>query len=294
MTTDIAAHSSETSGAQQWEQAMTKLYTSFMDYGTEALKDFDDEAVHQARVSSRKLLTLLSVLDPGHSSGLYAMFKQAQKRLGKVRDADVLIQSFKERRKSAKLGGDKKAAQLLRAVIRHQKARRRQQRAKLADTLPALMNGVLQSKWDEFMKVRLPTLVADINVNITMRELEVAFEQQKQRCKEMFKQEPPGSRKALDELHKLRISAKRIRYTANAAAFALDQKFHANEAIYKEIQSELGDITDKRVWLDTMEDIGRKELDASRATWNTFMEGLQAELEDAVRRNTVVDVSDAP
>ncbi|AKG37294.1 CHAD domain-containing protein [Paenibacillus durus] len=294
MTTDMAAHSSETSGAPQWEQAMTKLYTSFMDYGTEALKDFDDEAVHQARVSSRKLMTLLSVLDPGHSSGLTANFKQAQKRLGKVRDADVLIQSFKERRKAAKLSGDKKTAKLLKAVIRHQKAQRRQQRAKLADALPVLMNGGLQGKWDEFIKERLPALVADIDVNITMRELEVAFEQQKEQCKEMFKQEPPGSRKALDELHKLRISAKRIRYTANAAAFALDQKFHANEAIYKEVQSELGDITDKRVWLDTMEDIGRKELDTSRATWTTFMEGLQAELEDAVRRNTVVDVPDAP
>ncbi|QWU16753.1 CHAD domain-containing protein [Paenibacillus sophorae] len=293
MTTDTATHSSEISGAKQWEQAMAELYTSFLDHGTEALKDFDDEAVHQARVSSRKLLTLLAVLDPGHTSGLYAIFKQAQKRLGKVRDADVLIQSFKERRKAAKLGGDKKTAKLLGAVIRHQKAKRKRQRAKLADELPALMNGELQGKWDEFINERLPALVTDIDVNIAMRELEAAFEQQKKRCKEMFKQEVPGSRKALDELHKLRISAKRIRYTANAAAFTLDQKFHANEAMYKDIQSELGDITDKRVWLDTMEDIGRKELDASRGAWNAFMECLQTELADALRRNTVVDVPDA-
>ncbi|MDT3428232.1 CHAD domain-containing protein [Paenibacillus forsythiae] len=279
--------------AMRWERAMTELYTGFLHHGTEALESFDDEAVHQARVSSRKLLTLLSVLDPGHSSGLYAIFKQAQKRLGKVRDADVLIASFKERRTAAKRDGDKQTAKLVKAVIRHQKAERRRRRAKLADELPALINGKLKSQWEEFIEKRLPGLVSGTDANIAMRELEVAYEQQKKRCKEMFRQENPGSRKALDELHKLRISAKRIRYTANAAAFALDQKFHANEAMYKDIQSELGDITDKRVWLETMEDIGRKELDASRAAWNGFIESLQNELANALRRSTVIDVPDA-
>lgn len=43
---------------------MSELYRSYLNYGKEALKDFDDEAVHQARVSSRKLITLLSIPIP--------------------------------------------------------------------------------------------------------------------------------------------------------------------------------------------------------------------------------------
>lgn len=293
MTTGTEVQGAEASRAQQWEQAMSELYASYLDFGKKALKDFDDEAVHQARVSSRKLITLLSILDPEDASGLRAYFKRSQKRLGQVRDADVLIQSFKERRKEAKLEGDKKTAKLLKAVILHQKEKRTRQRGKLADELPGMLNGEKDGKWNDFIKERLPALVAEQDVNVAMRELEVAFEQQKKRCKELLGQEDPASREALDELHKLRLLAKRIRYTANAASFALDQKFHANEAIYKDIQSELGEITDKRMWLDRLEKIGRKELGASRDTWNAFVGKLQAELTEALRRNTVVDVPEA-
>ncbi|BCG57123.1 CHAD domain-containing protein [Paenibacillus sp. URB8-2] len=293
MSTGTRVQNSEASRSQQWEQAMSELYRSYLNYGKEALKDFDDEAVHQARVSSRKLITLLSILDPEDASSLRAVFKRSQKRLGKVRDADVLIQSFKKRRKEARLEGDKKTAKLLEAVILHQKERRKRQRGKLADELPGLLEGEPGGKWNEFVKERLPALVSDQDVNVAMRELEVAFEQQKKQCKELFKQENPASREALDELHKLRLLAKRIRYTASAASFSLDRKFHANETIYKDIQSELGEITDKRMWLEKLENIGRKELGASRNTWNSFLDKLQAELTDALRRNTVVDVPEA-
>lgn len=163
----------------------------------------------------------------------------------------------------------------------------------MADELPGLLEGEPGGKWNEFVKERLPALVSDQDVNVAMRELEVAFEQQKKQCKELFKQENPASREALDELHKLRLLAKRIRYTASAASFSLDRKFHANETIYKDIQSELGEITDKRMWLEKLENIGRKELGASRNTWNSFLDKLQAELTDALRRNTVVDVPEA-
>lgn len=149
MTTEQLTKDRQLSKARQWEQAMNKLYINFRDYSQDVLKGFGDEDIHQARVNSRKLLTLLSILDPGHSATeeLYSTFKQAQKKLGKVRDADVLIASFKERRKAAKEAGDVKTAELLTAVIKHQKAKRKTFRKKLEDALPKLTGKALDAQW---------------------------------------------------------------------------------------------------------------------------------------------------
>lgn len=288
MTTGTTVHSPRAQGPEQWEKAMSGLYADFKKYGNQALDDFDDEAVHQARVSSRKLMTLLAVLDPGDASGLHAGFKRAQKALGKVRDADVFILAFRKRRKKAKRSGDKKTAKLIKAVIRHEKAERKDYRKKLAGRLSEIMGGGLDGKWNAFIKERLPVLLEDKDVNAAIRELETAYEQQKMRCRTLFKDAGGNLEEALDELHKLRILAKRIRYTAGAASFALDRKFYAYEEIYKEIQSDLGEITDRNVWLKTMNSIGRKELSAGDETWDEFLGSIRAELKNRLQENKII------
>lgn len=280
--------------ARQWEQALNKLYINFRDYSKAAKRDFDDEDIHQARVNSRKLLTLLAILDPEHTAtaDLYATFKQAQKRLGKVRDADVLIASFKERRKLAAETGEDKTADLLKAVIKHQKKKRETFRKKLKDELADLAGSDLDERWETFLTGPLEGLAGKRDANVVMRELEVAFEQQKKVCKTLFKTSEPDPKEAFEALHKLRISAKRLRYTANAASFALNQKFRADEEIYKEIQDQLGEINDKRVWLDTLQAIGREELDAGKKVWAAFTDSLHQEVLEALYRNDVVPVGD--
>ncbi|WNS41701.1 CHAD domain-containing protein [Paenibacillus sp. MMS20-IR301] len=294
MTAQQLTKDKQVSKTRQWEQAMNRLYINFQDYSKGALQGFGDEDIHQARVNSRKLLTLLSILDPAHSATeeLYSTFKQAQKKLGKVRDADVLIASFKERRKAAKEAGDTKTAELLKAVIRHQKDKRKAFRKKLEEALPKLSGKTLDLQWNRFISEQLEPLAAKKDANVVMRELEVAFEQKQKTCKTLFK--APGaaeSTEAFDALHELRIAAKELRYTANAAAFALNQKFHAHEAIYKDIQEQLGVINDKRVWLETLNAIGREELDVGKKTWAAFTEGLKAEVLEALHQNEVVPVT---
>jgi CHAD domain-containing protein len=272
---------------------MSKLYINFRDYSKDALGDFGDEDIHQARVNSRKLLTLLSILDPGHTvtAGLYSTFKQAQKRLGKVRDADVLIASFKDRRKAAQEAGEAKTADLLKAVIKHQKDKRKVYRKKLEDELPKLTGKALDEQWDTFIGGQLETLAAKRDANVVMRELEVAFEQKKKACKTLFKGPEAESKDAFEALHELRIAAKELRYTASAAAFTLNQKFHGHEAVYKEIQEQLGVINDKRVWLETLNSIGREELNVGKKTWAAFTESLKAEVLEALHQNEVVPVA---
>jgi CHAD domain-containing protein len=276
---------------KQWEQALNLLYINFWDYSHDALKQFDDEDIHQARVNCRKLLTLLSILDPHHTSGMYPVFKKAQKKLGRVRDTDVLIESFKNKRKQAKKDGDTKTAALLKAVIDHQKDKRKIFRNKLANELPKLLNEKLEEDWKALLHEQLETLVAKKDANVVMRELEVAFEQKKKACKAIFRGENAESSDAFDSLHQLRIAAKELRYTASAAAFALNYKFHAHEQIYKQIQDQLGLINDKRLWLETLNAIGREELNIGKKTWNAFTSQLKAEVLDALHQNDVVPIT---
>lgn len=181
MTVDQLTNDKQTNKTRQWEQAMIKLYVNFRDYSKDVLKGFGEEDIHQARVNSRKLLTLLSILDPDHSGAgeLYSHFKKAQKRLGKVRDADVLIESFKERRKVAKKDGDDKTAGLLKAVIKHQKDQRKKYRKKLEAELPQLAGKELDGLWNDFLTGPLESLTLKKDANVVMRELEVAFDQKK-------------------------------------------------------------------------------------------------------------------
>ncbi|KUP24751.1 CHAD domain-containing protein [Paenibacillus sp. DMB5] len=296
MTVDQLAKDKQTNKTRQWEQAMIKLYVNFRDYSKDALKDFGEEDIHQARVNSRKLLTLLSILDPDHSAAgqLYFSFKKAQKRLGKVRDADVLIESFKERRKVAKKDGDDKTAGLLKAVIKHQKDQRKKYRKKLEAELPQLAGKELDGLWNDFLAGPLESLVLKKDANVVMRELEVAFDQKKKTCKALFKGPDAVSDEAFEALHDLRIAAKELRYTANAASFALNQKFHTHEEYYKNIQEQLGIINDKRVWLDTLQSIGRDELGVGKKTWSAFTDSLKNEVLEALYHNEVVPVAGKP
>lgn len=96
-----------------------------------------------------------------------------------MRDADVLIESFKIKRKQAKENGDSKTADLLKAVIAYQKDKRKTYRKRLANGLPELINEDLEEKWKTFLSEQLEALVAKKNVNVVMRELEIAYEQKK-------------------------------------------------------------------------------------------------------------------
>lgn len=273
-----------------WKQALDRLYEQFCDYGRRASRGFDSEDIHQARVNSRKLLTLLRILDKHDHSGLYPLIKQAQKRLGQVRDADVLIESFQSRRKSAERSGRRKEADLLKAVIQIQRKQRRRSRAKLADKLPELINPALDEKWKAFLKdlPELESQSADINVNQVMRELEVSYEQHKQAYRQLSRHNGAETKEAFDALHDLRIAAKELRYTASAASFALDQKFHSHEQLYKDIQEQLGQINDRRIWLETVQAIGQGKLDVGKKTWKAFKDGLMGEIRQALRANQLV------
>ncbi|MEW4369493.1 CHAD domain-containing protein [Paenibacillus kandeliae] len=282
--TSLTNHQRKDKSAQ-WHDVLSELYNKFQQHGQQAVDDFDEEDVHQARVNCRKLMTLLRILDPNDQTELLPLFKKAQKRLGKVRDEDVLIDAFKDRRKQAKQQGQEHLVKLLKAVIKEQKEHRRFYRKKLVSKLPSLQGKKLRKKWEPFLEEQLPKLVANSDVNRLMRELEISYEQKKKTYRQTAKEQGLEADDTLTALHKVRIAAKEIRYTAEAASFALNAKFREHEDVYKKIQKELGHINDRHVWIEALQELQPKRVTFDTQVRDELIGELRDEMNAAIREN---------
>ncbi|WP_172254428.1 CHAD domain-containing protein [Saccharibacillus deserti] len=267
---------------EQWREALDELYAEFRKRSRAALKDYDVEDVHQARVSARKLLTLLPVLDPDDETGLYRPIKQAQKRFGRVRDADVLIGEFKQLRKESREAGREEEAGLFKRMAKLEKEERRGRRKKLSAKLPKIVNGKLDRRWKAFLQDSLPELVGRADVGASMRELKDDYRKRRHVYQVTSDREGKYSEPALEALHQVRIAAKRCRYTAEAAAFALGDKQAEEAERFKNVQKRLGEVNDRHVRIQIAEDYGPEALGADEENWKAFRERLGGQLKEAL------------
>lgn len=265
-----------------WSEALGELYAEFRRRSRAALKDYDEEDIHQARVSARKLLTLLKVLDPDEQTGLYRPIKRAQKRFGRVRDADVLIGEFKELRKQANSEGRDAEAALFKRMAKLEKEERRGQRKKLSRKLPKIVNKSLDRKWQAFLEESLPELAAEADVRGSLRELKDDYRKRRHIYQVTADREGRYSEQALNALHQVRIAAKGCRYTAEAASFALGDKQLQEAERFKDIQKRLGEVNDRHVRIQIAEAYGPEALEADEESWQAFRERLDEELKAAL------------
>ncbi|MDO3410437.1 CHAD domain-containing protein [Saccharibacillus sp. CPCC 101409] len=280
---DTSAQQQDLTGLiDQWKEALDELYTEFRKRSRAAWKDYGDEDVHQVRVGARKLLTLLPIIDPDDETKLYRPIKQAQKRLGRVRDADVLIGEFKTKRREEEQAGREEEAGLFKRLAKLEKEERRSQRKKLSRKLPKLAGGKLDRKYKTFVKELLPELAERADVNRSLRELKDDYRKRRHTYQVTADREGIYSEEALEALHQVRIAAKRCRYTIASAEFAADTKYAEEADRYKDIQQRLGEINDRRTWIQIAEDYGPEALDADEETWRRFREQLDGELRAAV------------
>jgi CHAD domain-containing protein len=264
---------------EEWEDTVNRLYADFRSSSQEALETRRAKDVHRARVNARKLITLLKVLDKEKESGLLQPFQKAQKQLGKVRDVDVLIEAFRERRRSAKAAGQKKKAKLLKGFIKLQKKRRAKYRTKLAERLPDVLNEHLDEQWHAFTGERLRRLVAEADLNREVKALEDRFELLRLKFEQTRIPDVSLAAEALASLHRVRITAKELRYLASAAGFALDERYGAYEEHFKQVQDELGRINDLRIWLDMLPGLGADQAHAAKKTLRNVRQQMEKEME---------------
>jgi CHAD domain-containing protein len=208
-----------------------------------ALDDFDPEAIHQARVATRRLSAAARLMEPvlsrRHRKPWVSGLKKLRRRLGPLRDADVLISRLES---PAKGGKSTPAADWLRAYLEQKRqAVREEVRQKdagsrslrrLADW-PAVRAEVAEAR------EAVDTLLAEsLHLQVD------AFAEQADQLASADEKSPTDDR---PNPHDLRIAGKALRYTLEMA----ELEGHSPGVVvlrqFKRMQQLLGDWHDQVV-----------------------------------------------
>jgi CHAD domain-containing protein len=210
--------------------------------------DADPEGVHQARVATRRLRsdlrTFRAALDPHSVASMRAELGWLGAELGQARDADVLLDRLTSRSTGLSPDSHEGARRVTGALAQRRAQTHAQLRAALdsdrylnlldrliaAAQCPALVDG----KADRAAAEALPAIV-----HRAWRPL-------------LKKVRALSDRPTDDDLHAIRILAKRCRYAAEACAPTLGKPIRELAAAAKELQDVLGELNDAVVaerWL---------------------------------------------
>jgi CHAD domain-containing protein len=262
--------------ADSWKNQITDLYTKMKHYSEQALTFEDDEDIHEARVNSRKLISLLKVMQSDEQQQkLLASLKKAHKLFGRIRDRDVLIDSFKNRREGQ---GDKKLRKLLKNFILVHKKERKQHRLKLKKRLPKLMNKRIDDQWEAFMNSWFAEQIGEERVIFYVQGLEEQFDDKRIHYEQWKQGKGMTHPLTLEALHNVRLLVKELRYLLTYTDFIHISGQNNKKQYYEELQESLGKINDRRVWLEHWIELDPKELGANPKDVQRFIGELNEEL----------------
>jgi CHAD domain-containing protein len=207
----------------------------------------DPEAVHQARVATRRLRSTLrtfsSLLDPDWTDRLRDELKWLADLLGQVRDTDVLLERFNEHLAALPAADAKVGPRLLAALVdQRDSARRRLLRAMATERYAVLLDDLVAA-------AAAPALLPGADRPAAQVMPPLVTKPWKRLRKQVRKagDDPPD-----DQLHQIRIRAKRARYAAEAVEPAIGQPAEDYADAVADLQSVLGDHQDAVVgeaWL---------------------------------------------
>jgi CHAD domain-containing protein len=205
----------------------------------------DPEAVHQARVATRRLRSTLrtfsSLLEPEWTDRLRDELKWLADLLGAVRDTDVLLGRFQEDLAALPAADAKIGPRLLAGLVSERDSARRRLLAGMAkdryatlldDLVAAAAAPLLLPGADRPAAEVMPALVAK-----PWRKLRKAVKQ-------------AGDDPSDDELHQIRIRAKRARYAAEAVEPVIGRPAERFADATADLQEVLGDHHDAVVGED--------------------------------------------
>jgi CHAD domain-containing protein len=216
----------------------------------------DPEAVHQARVATRKLRSHLRtfgpLLDPEWAEPVRTELGWLGLALGAVRDREVLLERLQERAKGLPAGDQRAAASLL-GILDHEIADLRKKL--MADLDSARYVALLDRLVDA---ARSPVTVADADLP-AIGVLPVLAAGPWRRLRSAVRQLPDNPTDP--ELHRIRILAKRARYAAEAVAVVVGPAASAFARAAAKLQTVLGEHQDSvtaQAWLRSARVSGRR------------------------------------
>jgi CHAD domain-containing protein len=194
-----------------------------------ALRDFDGEAIHDARVATRRLKAAMELLAPvlsdHHRGPFEKVLKKLRKRLGPLRDLDVMIERL------AEISSNAAARWLCDELVRSREKEREKAGKKAA---PADVLSKLSSWWsvrDEIVEA------CDAIDSLISESLHLQFDAFADQASQLHR-EPPAE---LRDPHELRIAGKILRYTLEMAR---EQRHKLPASVlraFKKMQEALGD-----------------------------------------------------
>lgn len=209
--------------------------------------DAGPEGVHQARVATRRLRSDLRtfgpLLDREWAAGLRSELGWLAPALGVVRDSDVMLERMRTRTAELKDGDARAAA----PVVATLETARGEAYAGLLGTLRGARYRALLDRLVAAANTPALQLEADLPASTVLPSLvQRPWRRLSRRVKAL------GDEPTDEELHAVRIEAKRVRYAAEAAAPLLGGRARAFARAAAALQEVLGDLNDAVVaeaWL---------------------------------------------
>lgn len=217
------------------------------EYVPRALHAFDPVGVHQARVATRRLKAALDLfkpfVDPKDMDGLVQAGKKLRRRLGPLRDLDVMIQHLGSYEAPIRL---KPAVEWVLGQFEHMRVRAREKDRRKGKSPEKIL-----SAFDEWWKVRhkLQDFCEAISVELSTR-LHEQFDRFSSEADIVCGLVPTPLDQPPVDLHQLRIDGKSLRYTFEMASV---QGIRVRKSVlrsFKSMQEALGLWHDKVVLAD--------------------------------------------
>lgn len=194
-----------------------------------ALRDFEGEAIHDARVATRRLKAAMDLLQPvlsdNHREPFEKALKKLRKRLGPLRDLDVMIERL------AGMSSKAAAQWLCDELVR---AREKEREKANRKALPSDVLAKLASWWavrDEIVEAR------DAVDSLISESLHLQFDGFAEQASQL-QGESSGQRR---DPHQLRIAGKILRYTLEMAKEQGHKLPASVLRAFKKMQEALGD-----------------------------------------------------
>jgi CHAD domain-containing protein len=216
-----------------------------------ALDDFDADAIHDARVATRRLRAALDLLEPAVPGKLLSPLNRTLRRLrrtlGDLRDADVMLNLLEPLTRHPRHGIA--AGWAHSCLLDRRNAERRKAKTKRKRSPAALI-----SRLDAWEPLRAQIVaLGDVSENLMVASLGAQWNQFAglTRPSELFRPQDP---------HALRIAGKLLRYTFEMLRCTRDKPPAAVLRTFKRMQDALGDWHDHVVLAEWMMRLSLREL----------------------------------
>jgi len=246
----------EATAAQVIRNSIAESVASLLHHDPLVRTGRDPEAIHQARVATRKLRSHLRtfgpLLDPEWTATIRSELGWLAFGLGAVRDREVLLERLRDRAKSLPASDQRSASSLLKL---------------LADDIDSLRKKLAADLDSRRYVELLDVLVASAHAPATLPEAEQPAKTVLpglattpwRRLRSAVRQLPVTPTDP--ELHRIRILAKRARYAAEAVAPVSGEAAHAFGRAAAKVQTVLGEHQDSvtaQAWLRSANVSGRR------------------------------------